>query len=557
MYSTPGDLKNACLETLSLAARLQTVGDTITVICTANPNSSKEEEDSPGCYVLYSLQPPDLRKLAKKLKELPKQSSTKSPNFRASLLRASQGMCALDGLPGDIISDIRTDIIVISPTMMDLAAFAHEIDPSFRIHLFNPGVVPYNDIPLRKYVSRRAVPYIKSQQETADCWSQFSEPNVKIGWVLDAAQCISGECRKHKSHSLRDIIIHSRAQAHSGAITGLSVSLHSRPDAVIEKILGNLQYPFIHPGQTASLMVKVKLQPLSPPASRGQSSTLSADLSTFSFSETISNLEISLGEYLSELFDVKVCYYHSLFPGNTQLVAQETCWLRRVTSSRLEETGEIGSRFSTSVQKQLALCITSTEVPEEALESLEDLSTSGRATSSCLKIIEALRETLNQRLELSTNGIESGTGEITEILAYSWLSVLALSSSDPAQLNVEAQERTDFDRQRKPSPETPATVIRRRVVKTSDLDIMNEEARKNWKHIRKTSKPENEIAPKRNASEDRTEQCELHIEQIKRTVQKNQRRMSMDTLRSLARDIRHVSDSTERTGFDNGNGLGI
>jgi hypothetical protein len=551
MLSMQGDLKIGCLEVLNLAARLRVSGDMMAVYCVAALGHLQDGKVTSSCE-LHPLQAPDIRSLARRLKQIPKQHLTSPPDLRGALLHAIKDLSALDGLAGPTIPDIARDIIVISSNPADVVVPSLGIDPSFRIHLFNPGTIPYTAISYEDYFLTGSVLFSEStsgNEETYDLPSQIIEPRTSTGWVLDSAKCISGHCHKHRSHSLEDVLAYCRTQPQSGSISNISISFQARPDAVIENILGDLDYPILSPGQVISLMVQVRLRALRPPFLRSHSPTSFGQSLPLSVSEAISDLEMTLGEQLSELFDVQVRYNHSLFPENTQLLANETCWLPRTLSPRrkhLDQDDLVHEHVQvrSSVQKQLALCLANLKNPEEAMESLEAMSCSNRATASCLKLIEKLREALRHRIGIlaSDTGSEGHTSLGHRSPPLSPMLPLSLPSRGLSPLEVETQHRIhELEKLRRPSYESPVTVVRRKLAPTPDIEASNETARKIWQHIRKTSKPEGEFSQERLEARKKEEPTVRHIEEIKKTVLRNQRKMSAETLRSLARDIRHVS----------------
>jgi hypothetical protein len=551
MRSTRRNLKNGCLEILSLAARLRVSGDRLAVFCMADLGHFQDGRLPKSCE-LYPLQAPDIRNLTRQLKQIPKHQVSSSSDLRRALLHAIEALSELNGMSSPMIPDIARDIIVISSNHTNVVASSLGIDPSFRIHLFNPGTVPYAAISQEGFPSTRSVfsPETTTENdEIHDMQSRIVEPRASTGWVLDSAKCISGHCHKHQSHSLEDVIAYCRTQPQSGSISNISVSFHARPDAVIENILGGLDYPVLSPGQVISLMVQVRLKALKPQLLQCDSPTSSEQSSTLSISEAIYDLEMTLGEHLSELFDVQVRYNHSLFPENTHLLANETCWLRRTLSPRWKPSDHDGRvcehvHVRSSVQKQLALCLASLNNHEEAIESLKAMSSSNRATASCLELIDTLKETLRHMIHISTSDIGSEGHPSPDHISPTPFSMPPLYTPcrGLSPLETETQARMhELERLHKLSPESPATVVRRRRAPTPEGEASNETARKIWQHIRKTSKPKRGFSQERYAILETEEPTVQHIEEIKQTVLRNQRKMSAETLRSLARDIRYVS----------------
>jgi hypothetical protein len=376
---------------------------------------------------------------------------------------------------------------------------------------------------------------------------------ASLVWILDAARCISEDCKVHRSHSLEDIVLHSKARANAGTIRDVSVSIESGPDGVVEIIDGPLDFPTLLPGQMLSLLVKIKLKSLSPRLSYQERPTIK-EYSQRSISSAISELELTLGEHLSELFRVQVRYSHSFFPDNTRLVAEESCWLRRTLAPRRsiysgETQGDKNcsqSRFDCLVQKQLAICLSTGPVPLNALQRLEAEFSSKLVPGSCLKFVEAVKRRLRHRANQFPTHISMRLARSTENMPF-WQPMAALSPSYELEpYEIELREMAEEQEQvRRPSPDSPATVIRRRPLQNSEAEVSHEEAQKIWRHIRKTSKPEREILEDSDASKIMLDDSDLQIEEIRMAALRNNRKMSTETLRSLAMDIRRVSGHLE------------
>jgi hypothetical protein len=243
-------------------------------------------------------------------------------------------------------------------------------------------------------------------------------------------------------------------------------------------------------------------------------------------------LELTLGEHLSELFRVQVRYSHSMFPENTTLVAQESCWLRRTVKRRVApgDDGRSKSVFECVVQRQLALSLASLRPPINALNAIEIEFDGKPVPIYCSKFVEAVKRRLRHRILQSPARLDPN---------------LAIEND-----SYEAESRDFIDEGQRGELDTddsPATVLRRRTVYTPDMEL-HDTARRIWQHIRKTSKPEREICDEIEPDLARAQESAARIEEIRRMALRNKRKMSTETLKSLARD--YTGFSSELGGVD-------
>jgi len=110
--------------------------------------------------------------------------------------------------------------------------------------------------------------------------------------------------------------------------------------------------------------------------------------------------------------------------------------------------------------------------------------------------------------------------------------------------SYEAEMQDFVDERYRPelaADDSPATVVRRRIMHTPENES-HDTARRIWRHIRKSSKPEREIRNELGRGDAIANESDAHIEEIRKMVLRNRRKMSTETLKSLARDYRHFSN---------------
>ncbi|RDI80311.1 hypothetical protein Vi05172_g9681 [Venturia inaequalis] len=525
--STMKDIEKAMLEIIGLSGRLQEHVDRLGVFCTAF--SPLSVDDSPDCCVVSLSKPLDREQLSNRLKRVAKQSQH-GYHLETALNQATQALHELDGAQAPTV---RRDIMVISPNPVGLANYIECLDESVSVHIFNPGLVPFgvlDDLPRHgSHSDTRSIGSYSYSARSRDRDYSFVGEVAHAGWVIDATTCVSRGCNLHGSHSLHDIVAHAKAQANTGSITNVSISITPGANvSSIVEIVGKLDYSILLPGQIISIPIKVRLKSLA-----CRLSHVPLPLSPRrSVTEAITDLELTLGEHLSELFRVQVRYSHSMFPENTTLVAQESCWLRRTLKRRAARRDDTRreSVYECMVQRQLALSLAGHGPPIDALDALDAEFDGKPVPPYCSKFVEAVKDRLRHRISQSLFRPASVVDNEDD--------------SYEAQLQefVEERELRELD-----TDDSPATVVIRRIIHTPDMEL-HDTARRIWQHIRKTSKPEREICDEIEPEESVGQVSNARMEEIRRMAMKNKRKMSTETLKSLARD--YTRFSTELGGVD-------
>jgi len=279
-------LKSACSQVMYLAKLLQHPSDRIALFSTVCRHESDSQPSSGGCQ-LYSLASPQLDSLERELQVLlePSRKATLSnPSFLETLLAAHHAFeLADEGYDGTS----GRSIVVFTPVPVALTDVLH-ITP-LRVHVICPGAVPFA--------------------------SPFSERFN--GWLLDTGSTAAPPTFAERIdrlgshlHNIDSLVSLERRMCNIGEIANLFLYIKAGSGASIEQVIGDLWYRALHPGQTISLMVKVKVKPI------------------VSSNDPLTNLEIMMGEVLSDLLQIELVHEHSLFPGS-DISTRITCWLLR------------------------------------------------------------------------------------------------------------------------------------------------------------------------------------------------------------------------------------
>lgn len=525
---------------MSLAATLNQGIDHIGVYCTSGTDIADT------CLLAIAI-PLDLDLLRSKLDKVP-QRPRHCFRVQDAFLQAAQALRTLRSRHHNATPDIKEDIVVITSSALGLASCFQGDLESFHVHLVNPSLIPYSSKVHNQMLLLRDIQSSHTQQTAGlKDHDDLQTGSSHAGWLLDSSRCLGEDCDLHKSHSLVDIIMHAKSQAHAGSISNISIKIHGSNDAAIEEVIGELTHATISAGQMISLAVRVRIESL---ARRHSVSSESSSPSRLSMLDAISELELTLGHHLSELFEIEVSYGHSFFPRNTRLTIRESCWLPRgLHASSLNSSlsaRNANATHNTRVQKQLALCIAGSRPPAQALRELnEQFPPSGWLSEGVSNFLDALRRRLKHRAALfaDVSFMDYLTAlEYTEVFPQrprretSYGSVLD-AMIDATKLNDE--EENDG---------TPTTIVRREIRDVQPSVATDEgEARRIWQQIRKTSKRGEFAEPLAQETSQEVEEehtrHEPHIMEIRETALKHGRKISTATLRSLAKDFRRLDSS--------------
>jgi hypothetical protein len=316
-----------------LAKLLQNPGDRIAVFSTVCRHES-DSYDSPGGCQLFQLGPPKIHTLETELRALLEPSRKAmlfNPSFFDTLVAAHNALESVD--EGNDLTTGRS-IVVFTPNPAALAEVA-QVTP-VRTHVVCPGLVPF----------------------TSPLPERFS------GWLLNTGiipmpEAFEERVDRFKAHlqNIDDLISNERSTCSVGEISNLLLYVKAGGGTTIEEVVGDLWYRSLHPGQTISLLVKVRVKPIAPA------------------SDPFTNLELMLGEVLSELLQIELVHEHSLFPGS-DVTTRATCWLLRHNGDSDQHThqGRLrNERRSSWIRGLLAYHQACTRPHRDALNALEKM----------------------------------------------------------------------------------------------------------------------------------------------------------------------------------------
>ena len=518
---------------MSLAAALEQGVDHLGIYCTSG-------SDLADTCLLSVAVPLSLELLRTKLEKVP-QRPRHCYRVEDAFLQAAQALRTLRAQHRDSVPSIKDDIIVITPSASSLPLCDRDVLEGFRVHLFNPSLIPYptgeNGRVASMFSTQASCGHdsnLLQQEALSTSFSDFG------GWVLDSSRCLGDDCNEHRSHYLTDIVAHARSQTNSGTISNVSIKLHSTNDAVIEAIMGETSYESVSPGQMISLAVCVELDSLEGRVSAASCNPRDSP-SHSSMLDAISDLEMTLGNHLSELFEIEVSYNHSFFPINTRLSVRESCWLPCNVPPRRSGTylEALVATQNGRVQKQLALCIASSRPPAQALREMQaHFPANALLSEGVSNFLDALRRRLKHRAALLADA-----SFMDYFVASEYASVpLTQERVDDSYLSTQSEMQHAQHKEEDDATYTPTTIVRRAIRDAKPSTETDEgEARRIWQQIRRTSRRDEQLRSSLDSSRKDfapgQDAHEPHIEEIRETALKHGRKISAATLRSLAKDF--------------------
>jgi hypothetical protein len=467
---------------------------------------------------------------------------------QAVTIQAAQALQELQSRTESTETLAGCDIIVITSNALELQWILQLDIRDFNLYLVNHSLIPYSHEALRTML-----PAVGQEPLYTGTASDISVRNYPREWLLDSH--LADDTSALGTRSLADMILFSKSQRCIGSINNVLIKIHEGDDALIEEVLGSLSYSTLLPGQIISVAIRVRLESLAKRLSVG-SIPPCRSCSPPSVVDAISELELTLGNHLSELFEVQVVYSHTFFPVNTRLELRESCWLPRV----LDVSTSVPAIFpcfdpmtrNVCVQKQLALCIASSLSPAQAIRKLNQQFANEILSDSMMDFLDALKRQLKHR-----------DAVLAEMMLMEYALRSGPSVGHPSMEGSETTHDAAVDQYRgsnETANSTPATVVRRRLppVHQSFTDIDEGEARRIWQEIRRTSRRGDHVIPSGEAGKAHQTVANAehapHIEEIRETALKHGRKISSATLRSLAKDLLHGGPSFEEEFYDGAGG---
>ena len=496
--ASPYALESACEQTIAIAKLLTNLGDRLAVFSTACRHVMPRGDGTVGCQ-LYPLQRPSRFVLENELQCItrPVQNHLVHDSYLCETIDAAAKTLGHDNI-GDGHSRC---IIVITPDASDLTVNAKSTI-SCNVHVLSSAAFP------------------------------LSMPQHPLpGWFVNTIPPERGLDRpktpeRANWRSIEDLVAFERKSIDPGFISNVRVYIEPGVDSELDFVIGDLSFPSLRPGESLSIPLKLKMKPFS--RLFGPSSSRKTSQGSMSSTAAFAEVELMLGEALSELFTVEVHYTHSLFPPNTDVIVKETCWVLRTDpaadySPEVIEEKTQGRRDK--VHGNLAMSMAAMKPPGAALSKLKSTFTDEGAGLSRPAHLELLKQELKFQVgvladEYIMNHIESrrsSDGDSLDLELY-----LPGERTKP-QLH---EHTGNGSRRYGGTPDSPTTVIHR-CTSPDDESPGIDAPRRIWREIRRESRA-------RRGASGGSESADERLRELKKRALKNKRSVGADTLRSLA-----------------------
>lgn len=238
-------------------------------------------------------------------------------------------------------------------------------------------------------VCTAVVPYYCSMSEASNIWvlpRTLSQTCFKPEVILTDST--------HLIDQATDLMSYARDGRSFGTITDFSLDIRPRQDCTIENVLGVTSSTKLKAGQTISALVRVKI-----PAVPTNDRRNSRRDSTTELEDAFTDLEILLGEVVTEVLEVKARYRQSCFPDNILMTVEHICTVYRPNplshwSIGPQNDSSVISRIETELYQRFVFLIATQDPPAVALDALGTFYQNKLCSLPCSGYIERVRQEL-------------------------------------------------------------------------------------------------------------------------------------------------------------------
>jgi hypothetical protein len=501
---------------------------------------------------IYAMGSPNFTVLRRKLDNLQAASSETvyAPRLEVILLQAADDLQQLNFNHSIDVLTAQREIILIAPHSIDISNQIPELE-GIRLNLITSGIIPL-----------RVSPHV-------------------TGWCLNTVYPVPSFSRHGQdekdmhANDLAALISTARFASHPGTISNLFVDIIPGPETVVEKIIGAKSLTKLLPGQSTSLLLKLRVKSVDEIIRNRNPEFFGPTDNVASLEDAFTDLEVILGELLRELVTVTISYKHSNFPDNTDLTVKEKCWIRRTSALQIKRKGQGSGIEREMVQKALALALASRSKPQSGLRGLQRVFDDPTFTNTIPLLVALLKDELEfqanalfernfiqnlHRQHMATympafdrvrSSLELNTSH-THQRAYAALASPVHHSSSasvhrhqPSNEYADAVQNTEatgpvrfYAAQNKSANEFPSSASVQSTETTGPLRF--------WRNLRQVSKGKvtanSELAGKDDSFEE--EGLTEKMAQIRKEALKNKRSIGTDTLRSMARSLGRGGESS-------------
>ncbi|CAD0101187.1 unnamed protein product, partial [Aureobasidium mustum] len=494
--------------------------DRLAVFCTSCSHESQCSDTKSGCQ-LHALQKPDASSLSNQVAKL--DSSKATSQYSAARLSdmIQEALASVIDIEEDLDVTL-THAIVLSPLPHRCASILREY-VSWPIHQVQVGYA--YESPSREQVTTGGW-----------CFAWEEAPNTVLQALVQSA----------------------RETYHFQELSHVRVSINSTEPCRVEKLLTPPRKATLHPGQCTTLFAKVRI-----PAVDHQRSADPASVEGL-----LSELHKTLGIVKSELFKADVRYRHSLLPRDTELRTEQTCELIRTNrNSQWGATHEEEDKGRVDVELEKAKFAARNYPPDVAIRILHKKFGKFWSGNDGPPVLRRLREELEFQKEVSmemSNVVVQSSTTATQHQDSKSTHRTTLHFADTEALQVfNTAPSTPTPEEGNPNIGMPVDEHHSDGQRPDSL-VIQDEARRIWRHMRRNSRttsgtssapnassrtcsgaPQQEQNLQRRGSQesivDRMAAADTRINEIRLKAIQNKRSVGAETLREFS--IMHQQDN--------------
>ncbi|KAI4746397.1 hypothetical protein E4T50_03298 [Aureobasidium sp. EXF-12298] len=493
---------------------LQDHRDRLAVFCTSCSHESQCSDTRSGCQ-LHALQRPDALSLSSQVAKL--DSGKATPQSSAARLF-------------DLIQDILASVTDVEEGLDVTLTHAIVLSP----------------LPHRcASILRESVLWPIHQVQVGYAY----EPPSSREQVTTGGWCFEWEAAHDTV--LQALIQSARELSHLQELSHVKVSVNSTEPCRVEKLLTPPRKATLHPGQCTTLFAKVRI-----PSVDHQRRADPA-----SFEGLLSELHQTLGIGRSELFKADVRYRHSLLPRDTELRTEQACELIRTNrNSQWGAIHEEEDKHGVDIEIEKAKFAARNYPPDVAIRILHKKFGTFWSGNDGPPVLHRLREELELQKRVWTEMPKDAQSSmsVTQYQDSKSTRRTTLHLADTEALQVfNTAPSTPTPDAGDPNIEISVAEQHSDHGQTLDSLVIQDEARRIWRHMRRNSRttsgvssasdassracsgaPQQEQQLQRRGSQesivDRLAAADTHINEIRLKAIQNKRSVGAETLREFS-----------------------
>ncbi|THZ76303.1 hypothetical protein D6C84_08838, partial [Aureobasidium pullulans] len=516
--------------TRHLCSLLRDHGDRLAVFCTYCSHESRCSDTMSGCQ-LHRLQRPNATALSIDVARLDPSKATAPPAATQMSAMMQEAVASVVERRQDS-NDSVTHAFVLSPLPRICTSMLRKL-VSWPIHQVQFGYA--YDAPFPQ------------DQAGANGWC--------FEWDAD-------------HHTTLDVLIQSaREESSHQELSHVRVSINSAEPCRVERLLTPPRKATLHPGQCTTLFAKVRIPSISERPTADPKS----------IEGLFSDLHETLGNVKNELFKADVRYRHSLLPRSTVLRTELACELIRTNrNSQWGSTHEEEDKDGLEVEIEKAKFAARNYPPDVAIKILHKKFGKFWSGKNGPPILHSLREELEFQQKVSaetTKSVAQSSSTAIQRQASRSTRRTTMHFPDTEALQVfNTAPSTPTPEESNTSIATPTSESRSDHGQRPDSLVIQDEARRIWRHMRRNSRTTSGISsaseassraesgaqqqqrPQRRGSQesvmDRMAAADTRVNELRLKALQNKRSVGAETLRDFSMMQRQHEDELDESRYE-------